>query len=208
MRYLPILAVVLVLASTSCTISEPNPPPAGGGRNPFDLDSKDNPIVVMETSMGTMKIRLYQNAAPITVANFLKYVDDKHYDGTIFHRIMKDFMIQGGGFTPGMVPKANKYSSIKNEADNGLSNARGTIAMARTDDPDSATDQFYVNVVDNSSKLDPRQGSAGYAVFGRVIEGMAVADKIRRVEVDRPGSDAPVPKKDVMIISVRRVDAK
>ncbi|MBM3997001.1 MAG: peptidyl-prolyl cis-trans isomerase [Planctomycetes bacterium] len=208
MRYLPILAVVLVLASTSCTISEPNPPPAGGGRNPFDLDSKDNPIVVMETSMGTMKIRLYQNAAPITVANFLKYVDDKHYDGTIFHRVIETFMLQGGGFTPGLREKGSKYPPIKNEANNGLSNLRGTVAMARTGDPDSATDQFFINLENKNTFLDRSGKDAGYAVFGRVIEGMAVADKIKKVPVADRGGHEKVPLENVIIISIRRAETK
>ncbi|MBI1829829.1 MAG: peptidylprolyl isomerase [Planctomycetes bacterium] len=203
-------AALLLLPFTACAISEPNPPGAdpGSGRNNFDLDSKENPIVVMETSMGTIKIRLYENAVPITVANFLKYVDDKHYDGTIFHRVKKDFMIQGGGFTPGMREKGSKYPPIKNEAGNGLSNVRGTIAMARTNVPDSATDQFYINVVDNSSNLNRRSDRAGYAVFGKVIDGMGVVDTIRAVPVDNPRSEAPVPLTDVMIKSIRRAESK
>src|SRR5437588_3849555 len=104
-----------------------------------------NPVVVMETSMGTIKIELYEDKAPITVKNFLSYVDDKHYDGTVFHRVIENFMIQGGGFEPGMKEKKTK-DRIKNESKNGVSNERGTIAMARTDDPDSATAQFYINV--------------------------------------------------------------
>src|SRR5262249_62298572 len=112
-------------------------------------DGGDNPVVVMETSMGTIKIELYQNKAPITVTNFLKYVDEKHYDGTIFHRVIADFMIQGGGFEPGLKEKGAKHSPIKNEARNGLNNERGTIAMARLTQPDTATDQFFINVSAN-----------------------------------------------------------
>ena len=159
-----------------------------------------NPIVVMETSLGTIKIELYPDKAPITVKNFLQYVDDKFYDGTIFHRVISDFMIQGGGFEPGMREKRTR-APIKNESPNGLSNERGTIAMARTSDPDSATAQFYINTVDNK-RLD----QARYCVFGKVIDGMDVVDKIRKVETGRVGRFDDVPKQDVIIKSVRRAD--
>jgi cyclophilin family peptidyl-prolyl cis-trans isomerase len=161
-----------------------------------------NPVVVMETSMGTVKIELFEDQAPITVKNFLSYVDDKHYDGTIFHRVIKNFMVQGGGFSPGMREKETKQP-IKNEAGNGLSNQRGTIAMARTNDPDSATAQFFINVVDNKG-LDRNGGSAGYAVFGRVTEGLDVVDKIREVKTGRSGPHGDVPTEDVVIKSVKR----
>lgn len=171
--------------------------------------SGPNPVVVMETSMGTIKIELFQSKAPITVDNFLKYVDSKHYDGTIFHRVMPDFMIQGGGFEPGMVPKGSKFSSIRNEAGNGLSNVRGTVAMARTDNPDSATDQFFINLLDrNKTGLDRSRENAGYAVFGTVIEGMDVADKIKLVRTGPRGGHKDVPVDDVIIKSIRRADAK
>jgi cyclophilin family peptidyl-prolyl cis-trans isomerase len=169
-----------------------------------------NPIVLMKTSMGDLKVELFQDKAPITAKNFLDYVDAKFYDGTIFHRVIgkphseKDFMIQGGGFEAGMVEKKTR-EPIKNEAGNGLSNERGTLAMARTNDPDSATAQFFVNVADNKF-LDRRQGSAGYAVFAKVIDGMDVVDKIKMVEVGRKGPHGDVPVKDVVILSIRRVD--
>jgi len=188
MKRLSFLAFAF-LALTSC----------GGPTGP-------NPIVVMETSMGTVKIELYQDKSPITVANFLKYVDDKHYDGTIFHRVIEDFMIQGGGFTPGLKEKASKYPPIRNEAENRVSNLRKTIAMARTNDPDSATDQFFINVVNNSTKLDVTRGNAGYAVFGIVIEGMDVVDEIRRVKTGSVGGHDDVPRTDVLIKSIRRVE--
>jgi cyclophilin family peptidyl-prolyl cis-trans isomerase len=177
-----------------------------------------NPVVVMETSMGTIKIQLDDGHAPITVKNFLDYVDDKHYDGTIFHRVIESFMIQGGGFKPEL-KNANNIDAIKasekktrapikNEAPNGLSNTRGTIAMARTNDPDSATAQFFINVEDNSRLDQPR-----YCVFGKVIEGMDVVDKIRKVKTksliiqgQRAMSDIPV--EDVVIKSVRREEKK
>lgn len=167
----------------------------------------ENPIVVMETSKGVIKIELFADKAPITVKNFLKYVDDKHYDGTIFHRVIDGFMIQGGGYTPGMNEKSTR-PPIKNEATNGLSNRRGTIAMARTNDPDSATAQFFINVVDNPN-LDRREGSAGYCVFGKVIEGMDVVDAIRSVptrDVQRGGRILweAVPVEDIVIRSARR----
>jgi peptidyl-prolyl cis-trans isomerase A (cyclophilin A) len=189
---------------SACAISEPR---AGGGKS-HEADSKDNPVVIMETSMGTVKMELFQNKAPITVANFLKYVDAKHYDGTIFHRVMSGFMIQGGGFTPGLKERGAKFPKIQNEAGNGLSNQAGTMAMARTDDPNSATDQFFINVV-NNSKLDRSPGSAGYAVFGRVTEGMDVVEKIRFVNTHPTyQGHEKVPVEDVIIKSIRRVETK
>ena len=162
--------------------------------------SAANPVVVMETSLGTIKIELDEQKAPISVKNFLQYVDDKHYDGTIFHRVINTFMIQGGGFEPGLKMKQTR-DPIKNESPNGLSNVRGSIAMARTNELDSATSQFYINVEDNSGKLDrPR-----YCVFGKVIAGMDVVDKIRAVETTTVGRSADVPKQDVVIKSVRRL---
>ena len=155
--------------------------------------------VVMETSLGSIKLELDGDKAPITVANILSYVDDKYYDGTIFHRIIPTFMIQGGGFEPGLKQKKTK-SPIKNESSNGLSNVRGSIAMARTNDLDSATSQFFINVVDNSGSLDkPR-----YCVFGKVVEGMDVVDKIKSVKTGRRGMHDDVPVQDVTIVSVRR----
>ncbi len=182
-----------------------------------------NPVVVMETSMGTIKIELYPDKAPITVKNFLGYVDDKSFDDTIFHRVMgkentkdkEDFMIQGGGFTKDHKEKKTK-EPIKNEAGNGLSNKRGTIAMARTEIPDSATAQFFINVKDNKF-LDKNDASACYAVFGKVIEGMDVVDKIKAVKtgskefVARDGKEhtfTNVPEEDVVIKSVRVEKAK
>jgi peptidyl-prolyl cis-trans isomerase B (cyclophilin B) len=163
-----------------------------------------NPTVVMTTSQGTIKIELYEDKAPITVKNFLGYVDDKFYDGTIFHRVISNFMIQGGGFEPGMNQKKPK-SPIKNEAGNGLSNTRGTIAMARTSDPDSATAQFFINVKDNLGLDRARsQDGVGYCVFGKVAEGMDVVDKIKAVKIGSKGMHQDVPLADVKIESVRR----
>jgi peptidyl-prolyl cis-trans isomerase B (cyclophilin B) len=165
--------------------------------------SGPNPVVLIETSMGDMKVELFQDKAPITVANFLDYVDKKHYDGTIFHRVIRDFMIQGGGFTKDMKERKSTGQPIKNESHNGLQNKRGTVAMARTNEANSATDQFFVNVVDNDflDKAGAKDG-VGYAVFGKVIQGMDVADKIRQVKTG--AQDVPV--EPVIIKSIRRVD--
>jgi cyclophilin family peptidyl-prolyl cis-trans isomerase len=163
-----------------------------------------NPVVVIETSMGNVKVELFQDKAPITVKNFLKYVDKGFYSGTIFHRVIPSFMIQGGGFEPGMRLKPTD-EPIKNEAGNRLSNTRGTLAMARTDDPDSATSQFYINVRDNKG-LD-RANSAdgmGYTVFGKVLEGMDIVDKIKSVRTGVRGRAENVPIEDVVIKSIRR----
>lgn len=161
-----------------------------------------NPVVVMETSMGTIKIELFEDKSPITVKNFLTYVDDKHYDGTIFHRVKDTFMIQGGGFdTEGNEKKTR--DPIKNEASNGLSNKKGTIAMARTSDPDSATAQFFINTVDNGF-LDKNDKSAGYCVFGKVVEGMDIVDKIRSAKTARGRLSEWQPIDPIVIKSVRR----
>ena len=164
-----------------------------------------NPVVVVETNMGSFKIELFEDKAPGTVKNFLQYADDKHYDGTIFHRVIPTFMIQGGGFEPGMKEKKDKLREpIKNEAGNGLSNLKGTIAMARTGEPTRATAQLYVNVKDNTF-LDKAKAAdgVGYCVFGRVIEGLDVVDKIKAVDTDTVKSFENVPTKDVVIKSVK-----
>ena len=166
--------------------------------------SGPNPRVVMDTSMGNVTIELFQDRAPITVDNFLRYVDAKHYDGTIFHRVIPDFMIQGGGMEPGLKERIT-LAPIKNESSNGLANERGTIAMARTNDPDSASAQFFINVNDNA-RLNRSAANAGYAVFGRVVDGMDVVDKIRYMQTARRGPHDDVPVQDVMIRSVRRVE--
>jgi peptidyl-prolyl cis-trans isomerase B (cyclophilin B) len=157
--------------------------------------------VLMKTSLGDITLELDGDKAPVSVANFLSYVDDKHYDNTVFHRVIADFMIQGGGFEPGMTQKPNK-APIKNESGNGLSNVRGAVARARTSDLNSATAQFYINTVDNARHLD----AAKYAVFGQVVSGMDVVDKIRAVRTGRRGGHADVPMEDVVIHSIRRVE--
>jgi cyclophilin family peptidyl-prolyl cis-trans isomerase len=159
-------------------------------------------VVVIETTMGNIKAELYPDKAPVTVENFLGYVDDKFYDGTIFHRVIDGFMIQGGGLTPEMREKGTR-KPIKNEAGNGLKNERGTLAMARTNDPNSATAQFYINVKDNKGlDRDGDPNGVGYAVFGKVIGGMEVVDKIKAVKTG--AQDVPV--ETVVIKSVRRAE--
>jgi len=173
------------------------------------LKKEVNPVVLMKTSMGEIKIELYSDKAPITVKNFLSYVDKGFYDGTIFHRVKEDFMIQGGGFTPGMKQKQTD-EMIKNEANNGLKNVKGTLAMARTNVIDSATAQFFINVVDNAF-LDYKDDSVrgyGYCVFGKVIDGIDVVDKIKAVKTANKGPYQWVPVDDVIIKSVKRIKDK
>jgi cyclophilin family peptidyl-prolyl cis-trans isomerase len=165
-----------------------------------------NPVVLMKTSMGDIKIELDKAKAPVTVDNFLGYVNDKFYDGTTFHRVIPAFMIQGGGFDKDMTQKKTK-APIKNEAGNGLKNTIGTIAMARTSDPNSATAQFFINTKDNAfldHKNDTAQGY-GYAVFGKVVDGMDVVKKIEQVQTTTKMPYENVPVTPVVIESVRVV---
>jgi cyclophilin family peptidyl-prolyl cis-trans isomerase len=154
--------------------------------------SKEDPMVVMHTNLGDITIEVFEDEAPKTVANFLQYVREGFYDGTIFHRVIPGFVIQGGGFDESYQQKKTR-DPITNEADNGLKNDRATLSMARTSDPDSATSQFFVNLTDNAP-LNPGRGNAGYAVFGKVTDGMDVVDKIADVQTGRAGPfrhDAP-----------------
>ena len=160
-------------------------------------------MIRFETSHGAFTVELFPKEAPITVENFLRYVDDGHFDGTIFHRIVPGFVIQGGGFTEDMTQKKTQ-PPVKNEADNGLKNKRGTLSMARTNDVNSATSQFFVNLKDNEF-LDHKKGNFGYAVFARVTEGMDVVDKIAAVETGRRRGFDDVPVQPVIMKSVRRV---
>ncbi|MEE4261990.1 MAG: peptidylprolyl isomerase [Desulfobacteraceae bacterium] len=166
----------------------------------------DNPKVVLDTSKGEIVLELYLQKAPETVVNFLGYVDAKFYDGTIFHRVIPNFMIQGGGFLPLMKPKPGK-EPINNEADKGLKNDRGTIAMARTGDPHSATAQFFINSVNNTflNHQNKTQQGWGYTAFGRVIKGMDVVDAISAVKTTNRGGYSDVPEVAVVIRSARRV---
>jgi cyclophilin family peptidyl-prolyl cis-trans isomerase len=164
-------------------------------------DGQKNPVVKLETSMGDVFIEVYRDKAPISAKNFLDYVDDGYYDGTIFHRVIPGFMNQCGGFLPGLEQK-NTKDPIKNEATNGLSNLRGTVAMARTSVVDSATSQFFFNTVDNLFLNHRGESPAeyGYAVFGKVIDGLSVVDKISKVKTHWVGYHGDVPEKDVLII--------
>ncbi|MBI5657563.1 MAG: peptidyl-prolyl cis-trans isomerase [Geobacter sp.] len=171
------------------------------------MTESTNPKVLMETSMGPVTIELFNEKAPISVRNFLSYVKDGYYDGLTFHRVISTFMIQGGGMDTDMQPKKTKFA-IKNEAANGLSNLRGTLAMARTNVVDSATSQFFINVVDN--KFLDHQGKKpeqyGYAVFGQVVEGMDVVDAIKQVKTTSKAGHTDVPAEPVMINSIRLME--
>jgi cyclophilin family peptidyl-prolyl cis-trans isomerase len=196
----PLLAV-LCLATVAFAADEPaTTPPAETPKEPAAME-----FVLMSTTKGDIVLELNAEKAPITVANFLAYVDDKHYDGVIFHRVIPNFMIQGGGFTPDMKEKSTK-APIKNEWKNGLKNVRGSIAMARTAVHDSATSQFFINVVDNAALDMPRDGAA-YAVFGRVVAGMDSVDAIRDVRTTTKAPHANVPVEPVIINSAVRIDA-
>ncbi|MBE8597744.1 peptidylprolyl isomerase A [Xenorhabdus sp. BG5] len=157
--------------------------------------------VKLVTSAGEIELELDSNKAPMTTKNFVEYVNEGFYNNTIFHRVIPGFMIQGGGFTKDMKQKATK-EPIKNEADNGLRNLRGTIAMARTADKDSATSQFFINVTDNAF-LDHGQRDFGYAVFGKVVKGMDVVDKISQVKTENVGPYQNVPVKPIVILSAK-----
>jgi peptidyl-prolyl cis-trans isomerase A (cyclophilin A) len=157
------------------------------------------------TTLGDFTIELLEKEAPLSVANFLRYIDDEFFDGTIFHRIVPGFVIQGGGFTEDMTQKTTQ-PPVKNEADNGLKNKRGTLSMARTNDINSATSQFFVNLKDNDF-LDHSRANFGYAVFARVTEGMDVVDKIAAVKTGRRRGFDDVPEDAVIMKSVRRIPA-
>lgn len=167
----------------------------------------DMPIVQLDTSAGSIQIELYANKAPQTVANFLDYVQSGHYDGTIFHRVIDGFMIQGGGFDATMNEKKTG-TPIKNEANNGLGNEVGTIAMARTSDPHSATSQFFINVNNNSflNYTAPNTQGYGYAVFGKVIDGMDVVNAIKGVPTGKYGFHGDVPKTPIVIESAKIIN--
>ena len=184
MRWLTLVGIALLTAFAGVAGAE-------GGKNP---------VVLMSTSMGEIKIELDAEKAPVTVKNFLDYVEAKHYDGSIFHRVIKGFMIQGGGFDQDMKQRPTK-APIKNEASNGLKNVTGTIAMERTNIVDSATAQFFINVVDNSN-LDHKNETPsgfGYAVFGKVVEGMDVVRKIEQVPTTSRMGHQNVPTEPVII---------
>jgi peptidyl-prolyl cis-trans isomerase B (cyclophilin B) len=201
MRQFACACAVLVLCSSVASArqdDDPEPP-------------KKGTFVAIKTNHGTIKLELFADKAPATVKNFLAYVNKKHYDGLVFHRVIENFMIQGGGYKQGLRQakaaadlEVKAADAIKNESANGLSNKRGTIAMARTTEPNSARAQFFINVVDNA-RLDKSNDNAGYCVFGKVTAGMDVVDKIRKVKTVTAAGLSDVPADDVVIESVRRV---
>jgi len=171
--------------------------------------AKDDPVVLFETSAGNFQVTLYPEKAPITVKNFLSLVDQKHYNGTIFHRVIKNFMIQGGGLNLSM-QKLGGVMPIQNEADNGLKNKKGSIAMARTGEPHSATDQFFINTKDNSmlDHTGKNMRGWGYAVFGKVTKGMDVVMKIEGSSTSSRKGRADVPDKTIEILKIERVNTQ
>jgi cyclophilin family peptidyl-prolyl cis-trans isomerase len=163
-------------------------------------------MLEFKTSKGTFTVQLFDKQAPVTVENFLKYADDGYFEGTTFHRVIPGFMVQGGGLDANMKAKAGQRAPIKNEAENGLKNKRGTLAMARTNDVNSATSQFFINLVDNDF-LNNKPGNFGYAVFGRVDSGMEVLDAIAAVKTGNRAGHGDVPTETITIESVRRIEA-
>jgi peptidyl-prolyl cis-trans isomerase A (cyclophilin A) len=217
--HLVALALVLAQATPPATVPPATPPaapaaqsaaPAAQPAPPVATPALTGPFVAFEvaqgrTVFGTITIALDAERSPISVQNFLKYVKSGQYEGTVFHRVMPGFMIQGGGLTPELEEKPTQ-GSIKNEAKNGLRNSRGTVAMARTSDPDSANCQFFINLRDNH-RLDYGIGGAGYAVFGQVVEGMDVVDRVAAVPTASRGPHENVPQMAVVIRKVREVKA-
>lgn len=199
-RFLPLLCVAALLSACQPnTSSESN---TAAQQQPT-APQPANPVVVLTTSMGTISIELDATHAPLSTSNFLAYVDKKFYDGTIFHRVIPGFMAQGGGFTQDMTEKPTD-APIHNESTNGLKNLRGTISMARTSNPDSATSQFFLNFVDNGALDAPPDGGPGYAVFGKIISGMDVLDKMAQVPTTTKGEYENVPAQPIILISARR----
>ena len=180
------------------------------GPHPFTIPAPSTTLhgppamIRFETTLGSFTVELFEKEAPISAKNFLDYAEAGHFDGTVFHRVIPGFVIQGGGMTADMRQRETR-APIRNEADNGLKNRRGTLSMARTNDPHSATSQFFVNLVDNAF-LDPGRGGAGYAVFGCVTEGMDVVDKIAAVKTGSKGGHQDVPVTPVEVKSAKRVE--
>jgi peptidyl-prolyl cis-trans isomerase B (cyclophilin B) len=200
MKYLPTLLLslsALLLPAAPAALAEEGEPSSAPA----------NPRIEIETNKGSFTLELYPEKAPLTVENFLGYVDSGQYEGTIFHRVIPDFMVQGGGFTEDLTQKPTG-PPVRNEADNGLSNDRGTVAMARTSNPHSATAQFFVNVIDNDylNHTAPDFNRYGYTVFGRVVEGMDVVDAISKVPTTTRGPYQNLPVEPVVIRTVKRLD--
>ena len=215
----PVVEDAPVVIEETATIEEPVP-----AEKPVTIEQsitaeepviteKQNPIekeysmVIIKTNKGDIKVKLFDKEAPESVENFLQYAKDGHYDGTIFHRVIDGFMIQGGGFTPDMQQKSTR-APIKNEANNGLKNTRGTLAMARTQVIDSATSQFFINVKDNDflNFRDPSVQGYGYCVFGEVVDGMDVVDAIKSVKTGRSGHFQDVPQETIEILEIAPVE--
>ncbi len=176
------------------------------GEKSMNDETSSNPVVVIETTMGKITVELDAKNAPKTTANFLAYVDDGYFTETTFHRVIPNFMIQGGGINADMQDKPSKRAPIENEANNGLKNDRGTLAMARTNDPHSATSQFFINHKDNdflNFSSESMQGW-GYAVFGKVVDGMNVVDKIAEVKTGNKGGHQNVPLETISITAVKK----
>ena len=197
-----LLPVGVVLAAILSLLFFPNI----NGETSMNESTAANPIVLFETTMGNIKVELDAQNAPVTSENFLAYVDDGYFVGTTFHRVIPNFMIQGGGLTADMADKPSKRAPIQNEAKNGLPNDRGSIAMARTSDPHSATSQFFINHADNAflNHTSESMQGWGYAVFGRVIEGMDVVDEIAAVSTGNKGGHQNVPLETITITAVSR----
>jgi peptidyl-prolyl cis-trans isomerase A (cyclophilin A) len=195
MKLATVLAVLMLCAFIACLATE------GVAQT---QEKAANPMLLVKTSMGSFKIELYPKEAPITVKNILDYVDKKFYDGTIFHRVIPGFVIQGGGFDKDLMKKAN-LPPIKNEATNGLKNFKATLSMARTSDINSATSQFFINLKDNAALDHVSDAQYGYAVFGKVVQGFEVIEKIAAVKTTTKGQYSNVPEKPVIIESVMRV---
>ena len=197
-----ILLAVVLFSSPFYSVQAAQPVTDNKTANKMENKKMKNIEVVFSTNQGDITIELYADKAPITVKNFLAYVDEGFFTDTIFHRVIPNFMIQGGGFTKDMKQKPTK-APIKNEADNGLRNSRGTLAMARTSVVDSATGQFFINLVDNSF-LDNGVRDFGYAVFGKVVGGMDVVDKIGAVKTTTAAGNQNVPVEPIIVISAKR----
>jgi cyclophilin family peptidyl-prolyl cis-trans isomerase len=199
-----VLAVILCVATTHWALADDADP-----KQAKTEEKNGNPVVVMETTEGIIKIELWPDRASVTVKNFLRYVNEGFYEGTLFHRVIENFMIQGGGFTNDM-KKKQTHEAIKNEATAELKNDRGTIAMARTRVIDSATSQFFINVKENEflNHKDKTPEGFGYAVFGKVIEGMDVVDKVSQVKTTTIGPYQNVPVKPVIIKSMKVLERK
>lgn len=196
-RTLVAAALAPFLLAAVASVAAAQAAPAASGQ-----PAANEPVVVVKTSLGEIQMKLYKDKAPVSVANFLAYVNKGFYDGTIFHRVIPNFMVQGGGYSADMAKKST-LAPIPLEAKNGLLNMRGSVAMARTGDPNSATAQFFINLVDNAGLDYPKPDGHGYAVFGQVIAGMDVVDKIAAVPTTTKAGMRDVPGTPVVIESIR-----